>query len=210
MSRIPANACISEKKLFYYYFSNFVLNQMKSSQVFKTGIEKAILDHLERNNLIAEPTVADYKTIQQAYNNLFDEFEMQLGKEYDSEHIFEAEKRVWNADMEIKVMKHLASKVSFSDGFDRRYQDVYSELSEKGMELLTGKKRDYGAKVLRSATYSVPTCPGSSGAKVHAYDIDLISKECTFYSMTHSMGGGKRGNRSGFGESRKLDPAMFT
>ena len=98
------------------------------------------------------------------------------------------------------ICNTLTSQVDAPDRLMTLFMEVKTELYRKANELRLGIPSSLAVLSLESLSYTMPTCPGSSGAKIWAF------KTCEDgfreFGGSHSRGAGSTGNLCGFGAAR--------
>ena len=178
--------------------------------ILKMPVDKpvdVIMDYLEEKKLLVKPTDSEYSKlhdiVQQSGKKIADCIVQELR---DSGLSFQQINSKFENDLDSvlelkkKIVHKMASGFDMPVGFRRSYIKIENEIELKMTSVYTGGDIFDASRFrrLKTMSYSVPTCPGSSGA--HVRSIDCRGDKRRVYNATHSMGGGKTGvNYSGLG-----------
>ncbi|XP_012945618.1 uncharacterized protein LOC101849580 isoform X1 [Aplysia californica] len=195
---------IDVKKVFFFYFSEVIIAAycLRMLASLRPHRKATLLSHLESKGLILRPTEEEMQLIKREYLQerfrRMAQMEDIFSQRYGSQNISPEYKKALVLEILDEIVCEYASTLSVPDGFLDRYKTTFKEIGSKNVEIMFGKQfQENDSSFVQSLTYSVPTCPGSSGAPVWA--IVFCNPGYKLFIMSHSAGGGSLGNRSGAG-----------
>jgi len=172
---------IAEKKIFYVFFRDTVngINLYLADDLgekSKKQHKEQLLGHLVDKGLIVKPTREEAIYIRGLYNELTANLSDMRDKAFYSKfkHSVELISNAKEKEEKHKLYKHIvlteAMKVRVSPKFLERFNEIEKELWVKRHNLLFGGHyQNLDLSLTKSSTYSLDSCPGSSGARVTAY-----------------------------------------
>ena len=209
LSRLPPRCNIDIDKLLYFYYRRICTNRGEIQQLRHSGTSdpvSVLLKHVEDQHLVKKPTEAELVMLQEVWDDMWQHVGLMAVQELSDQGLSQSEMRSTLQhdkpqmdSLRDKILRKLTSQVVLPAGVKQRLQKVVDEISAKVVALRTGRDVVHSDRVTstRTMTYSIPTCPGSSGAQVTS---DVVKDgEMKLYRAIHSMGGGTAVNRSGLG-----------
>ena len=158
---------------------------------------KEILQHEEDKHLVVTPTHGEMVILQEVLDNMLQHVRRQMYQELRSQGLSHSEiefidrhDKPQKNELRDKIFSREAKHVEMPAGWRQRYQLLKDEINVKIFALQTG----YDAittdrlTMLRTMTYSIPTCGGSSGSMVRSYHVKDGRR--TEYTATHCAGPG--------------------
>ncbi|XP_035826206.1 uncharacterized protein LOC101848158 isoform X2 [Aplysia californica] len=196
-----------EKKVMYFYFTEIIKLEIgdffSPTFVSEFALHKtAVLTRLQSKGLICRPTDTEQELIQREFDEQLLIYkvlmEAQFRRTYGSQTLSSADKEAKKIVILKEIVGNLESKLNAPDSVMEIHKNMFEEIMLVITEVMYGQQIPVNScTTVESATYSVPTCSGSSGAQVNA--LVLNSSGFKFLSATHSFGGANLENRSGFG-----------
>ena len=164
----------------------------------------SVLQHLVDRNLVKKPTDEEFTTMQQMAGTYTADLETMVVTLLAEEDLSDLDivQAFHNDRPRIRALAKKAiiretSGYNLPDGVKDLYKKINAEMSTKmvdiesqGNAVAPKEKRTQLSKL----TYSVSTCPGSSGGQV--WSMEIYRGRLTMYTAVHSMGGGRDGNLS--------------
>jgi len=206
MSRLPPQCDIDEKKVLYFWFKESKLQTESMLNLPWRDVGDVLL-YLERKDLVTIPTDTEYRLMKDVHFSTEIHLSSLVFQELAAKGLPLSEILTMDSTSEgVKEIKELMNKSCRSEvsgihlpkGFRRRYSKVETEVWAKIQagragfdDVIFGSDR---VSHITSMTYSIATCPGSSGSFVTS----LVIKEgkVTMYGAVHSCGTGTKYNRS--------------
>lgn len=218
-SRIPTHCGIQEKKVLYSWWRENLKLDPKTQNVRHPQRERVteILQHAEDKYLVMKPTDGEMIIMQEVWEDMWDYITAQSEQELISQGLSQSEiDFIYEHDdpqlnmLRKKIFRREARHVVMPHGWKQRYQILKDEIVWeydrpcKGVDIEKINKMSTMYHLsdwtsIRTMTYSIPTCPGSSGSFIWSQVIE--NGQDIRYMATHCAGpsGGKPGNRSGPG-----------
>ena len=211
--KLRHHCSMDEKKVLFFWFREALLKHphvqtQTSPQSFPVRKDHAnvALQYLMDKSLVAKPSEVEMLILQQAMTDMWAYVNSQVHQELRSRGLSDAEMTFiilhdipQITAMSDRILRREAKHVVMRDGWKQSYQALKEEVGVKIGALQRGIG-DHKLKLgsIRTMTYSIPTCPGSSGSWVSSF---VFKDKLTIHRATHSMGavGSTRTNRSGSG-----------
>ena len=197
---------IPPEKALYTYIRYFVCEKRtdgwnENLVAFLTDHQTEVLTDLENKGIIEPPTELELTVMREDCVELRiecgDQVDERIRERFGDKHLTDVEVKDWEEDILYDVIDELPHKTYTSPEYKQLVKSMHDNIVQQFKECSSTKdKRIYQRK--RTVNYDIPTCVGSSGARIVATEVH--GNEINLMMSIHNTGGSNY-NKSNNGES---------